>query len=1146
MGTFVTLAEVLEERGAPLEEREVWSVLITATQALRDLFSKGSGGVCSVITPGSLLLSSAGGVAFKSCARFEGVASFTAPEATQGRSPSSRAAPEKMSVFSLGMTLYWTVDYQLPSNQPVLLSERLNNLLLSMCEECVSLRSDLQDVLEVCEQHHQHTPQPVHERVIRQLVEDVQQDPENPVATGSNQLTDRSQTVRDRLRGLTQQSTSWTNRGRNSLCQPLKTEQLRSRMQSVSHRDSTVSWLNRSPLLDGVRTPRPTDSFGSSFSLAERKLKNSGPEFVRMLEEPLIILELPESIVSKKGKSGATQRDLRVFMPSGQCIMVKCDVKSKGGDVFDMIVAHTNLVEHFYFGLAYCHEEEFFFLDSETKLCKVAPESWKRVPTSSFALHFRIKFYVSDITLLLHKLTRHQYYLQLRRDLLEERLGCDVETELFLSALALQAEYGDCLPEVYGKSYYRPEHYVCKSVLAKMAAPCLKEELVRLHGNRANMTTEDAELEFLMTVQQLADYGLFFHRVAREKKGIMGEQMLGVCTKGVIVYDVKNTLRTVSMRFHWRETLSISSSKRKFLIESSTSKKKHTFHTERSHIAKYLCELCSAQHKFHKEMNSRQLSHSVTSEENIVQYATVFRAQNSAMARHLSTSDSGHLNHAHLSHNSMSSPGMPRPDSVTGSDMNRLCEDIASRLQAKIRLQRDSLSATSSPVMRRVMATTPEMPHRRSETPVTSPVFRADTPTNRIRDRETVCVTLRKDPQLGLGIVIVGEDNTGRLDLGIFIASVVPGGPADRDGRIKPGGRLISLNQISLEGVTFTEAAEIMQNSSSEVEIIVSQPKGVRPLCVGRILPRNYDSQSTLLADSRQTDEELDELVSVMMTPKASSNLHVPEVRIRNAQDNPSLSGSCNSLKPEEFTVELRKESGSLGISIAAAVNSNNQQKGIYIKNLMPGGVAELDGRIQSGDRLLEVDGIRLDTLTNQQAAERLSKAGEIVSLVLERESLLLPRRYVGPGRRSTLAAPSNASMRNNSCPAITMTTPFSIHPKDYSFVSDENIMEVSLRKRLNGLGFSFLIAELDTSLDSGTVVLVKRLFPGQPAEESGLIREGDVILAVNGEPLKGLSYQRVLELLRGSPSEVRLVLCRPEAGVLPPVSDKIGQLTCS
>jgi len=37
------------------------------------------------------------------------------------------------------------------------------------------------------------------------------------------------------------------------------------------------------------------------------------------------------------------------------------------------------------------------------------------------------------------------------------------------------------------------------------------------------------------------------------------------------------------------------------------------------------------------------------------------------------------------------------------------------------------------------------------------------------------------------GFVIVGEDNTGKLDLGIFIASIVPDGPADKDGRIRPG-----------------------------------------------------------------------------------------------------------------------------------------------------------------------------------------------------------------------------------------------------------------------------------------------------------------------------------------------------------------------
>lgn len=45
-------------------------------------------------------------------------------------------------------------------------------------------------------------------------------------------------------------------------------------------------------------------------------------------------------------------------MPNGQNILVKCEMKSRGGDVFDMIVAHSNLMEHFYFGLAYIDGKE--------------------------------------------------------------------------------------------------------------------------------------------------------------------------------------------------------------------------------------------------------------------------------------------------------------------------------------------------------------------------------------------------------------------------------------------------------------------------------------------------------------------------------------------------------------------------------------------------------------------------------------------------------------------------------------------------------------------------------------------------------------------------------------------------------------------
>ena len=48
-----------------------------------------------------------------------------------------------------------------------------------------------------------------------------------------------------------------------------------------------------------------------------------------------------------------------------------------------------------------------------------------------------------------HTLTCHQYYLQLRKDILEDRMHCDDETALLLASLALQAEYGDYQAEVH-------------------------------------------------------------------------------------------------------------------------------------------------------------------------------------------------------------------------------------------------------------------------------------------------------------------------------------------------------------------------------------------------------------------------------------------------------------------------------------------------------------------------------------------------------------------------------------------------------------------------------------------------------------------------------------------------------------------------
>ncbi|KAF4090352.1 hypothetical protein AMELA_G00050820 [Ameiurus melas] len=1176
--TFVTLAEVLEARGGPLEEDEVWALLLTSAESLLDLFSTGHSNICSIMSPTSLLLSANGTLAFKNCTMTDEACAFTAPEMLQGRSITTRKAMEKMIVYSLGMTLYWSVDYHIPQNQPVQLSDSLNRLLLSMCEDVAHWRGNLSTILEACESHHKASILPPPNKVIQRLVEELfQNSVDQPTLTENTvQLSGRSLMVRERLHGkriaypayaegnasaavrrrlsldselnqAVNQQKSWSLKNRCSQMPAYQSIQSRF-LHGAHHSGDESSWLSRNsyhntPCTTEHRLSNPSISLSeSTVSLSQRKTKSLGPEFAKMADEPHIILELPGSIVSKKGRSSLSQREVNVMMPNAQCMVVRCDIKSRGRDVFDMVVAHANLVEHFYFGLAFMDDDEFFFLKHETKISKVAPDCWKKLATSTFTLFLRVKFFADDVSYILHKLTRHQYYIQLRRDILEGRVYCNEDSAMFLAALALQAEFGDYIPEVYGKNYFQMEHYIPKRVMEKMALHCVRDELPRLHASNANMLREDAEIEFVKIAQQLPEYGVLFHRVAREKKLSIGELLLGVCAKGIMVYEIKSNCRILIRRFQWSEIDSISTSWRKFTVECGPSGKKHSFVTESSKIAQYLLDLCSAQHKFHSEMTSRQLTYSSASDGNKVKHPLIWRARQNLLKR-MSCSEVG-LNNVGLSISSINS-------------ISKSCDDLSVKIQqsrdlhkthdiAGIRslkeLTKPSQSCSSpesfgSPVYR-IMS---NVSLQRQDSEPYSVSSRVDTPVRTPPEREIICVTLKKDPKHGFGFIIVGEDNTGKLDLGIFIASIIPDGPADKDGRIRPGGRLISLNKTSLEGVTFSAAAAILQNSPDEVDLIVSQPKyefedrksSLTPGNIGLMLERGSDSRITQNAENKTVKEDTE---SNTVTPKMGRKLHIPVVRILDTKDVFSRSSSKSSLRPGDLvSVELKKVNGSLGICVAGGINTSVRHGGIYIKSLIPGGAADLDGRIQTGDRLLEVNSCNLQGVTHKQAVECLKKTGEVVSLLLEREPPLVMETSSSPSAMKRQKSPLSLSAQSTSTPTgkyTTMETPLSVRTKDYSFVSDENTLEVTLEKKLGVLGFSFLISDFRPG--EGSVVRIRKLFSGQSSEEISQLREGDVILTVNGESVKGLSYEKVLQLLRGTPSELKLLICRPSSGQLP------------
>ncbi|XP_069096997.1 FERM and PDZ domain-containing protein 2 [Pleurodeles waltl] len=1201
--SYVTLADVLQTRGGPLQEEEIWALLLLVSERILEDLNRDS---CQyVISPWSILLSITGSLSLQDVSHPE-IATFKAPEMVQTQSKSKQVMLAKMLVYSLGMTLYWSSDYKVPSEQPLDLSHTLHSLLLTMCEELPQRRPVLDTLLAQCQEHQKDpaSPSPIaHIKGLARLVLGSPTEMEDTAIKDSavSQLS-KSQMIRERLH---QRPSGVTDFSSSVACQ--KGSVPSDSCQSTGNPLPGISWksnvsvsANSSYIGSNSTVSASCESKGHSSpansvrSLSQKRRKFSQPEFVLMAGEPAVTLELPRSIVTKRGKSYLSQRCLYVILPNGQCLEVNCDIKSKARDVFDMVMAHANLEEYFYFGLAFMKDKEFFFLDNEDVLYKVAPDGWadqakRKSSIINFTLFLRIKFFVHNFNVLQQTLTRHQYYLQLRREVLEERLYCTGESALQLGSIALQAECGPYIPEVHGSTYFRPEDYVPATMLERLSAAEVCEELNRLHRAHFQLLEDEAELEFLRICQQLPEYGVLFHRVSPEKSTSTGVVALGICSMGIIVYEVKNNCRIVNHRYQWRETERLSSHRKKFTVQSSSSGKKQTFLTDSQKTCKYLLGLCSAMHTFHVQSSSRERRRhhhqDSTEDSNLLDRGN---RTSSCIAEQERLARIQRFSRSEIMLNGVPLKG------ACGGVISKSCDAISMDMNSGSEEHRNHYSTSAEASQCESPSNLCEK-HRSSDylsLHCTPNVTLGSTSSTGEKstvgpEREIICVTLKRDPKHGFGFVIIGGEHLGKLDLGIFIASVIPGGPADKDGHIKPGGRLISLNRISLEGVTFNTAVNIVQNSPEEVELIVSQPKGtlegvltksnsvssgisatgsersshasysmepgshlehhikgsrhgpatsqnphIKEQWPNRDSQTNYDSptnewSSSTALSSQGLELNTSILEGVLSRALESGRSSVDPAHSRNRIGNKEESSRSDVKPGERYCVTLVKEDGSLGVSVTGGVNTSVRHGGIYVKTIVPGGSADKDGQIQKGDRLLEANGFSLCGVTHRQAVEHLQNTSKMVKLVLER------REDSGVSNSSPAA---DARVENSAALPVGTIPPGTA--AYLPFVTKENTFEVMLRKNCGGLGFSFIQTGVDTSAVSGRgdIVRIKRLFPGQPAEESGCIEAGDVLLAVNGKPIEGLKYQEILHLLRGSASEVTLLLCRPPDGVLPEI----------
>ncbi|KAJ8399978.1 hypothetical protein AAFF_G00407080 [Aldrovandia affinis] len=86
---------------------------------------------------------------------------------------------------------------------------------------------------------------------------------------------------------------------------------------------------------------------------------------------------------------------------------------------------------------------------------------------------------------------------------------------------------------------------------------------------------------------------------------------------------------------------------------------------------------------------------------------------------------------------------------------------------------------------------------------------------------------------------------------------------------------------------------------------------------------------------------------------------------------------------------QSRNAEKGLGVKIIGGSRElTGEEYGVFIKRILPGGVAAQDGRLKSGDLLLDVNNISLGGVTNERAVEilRMASALNHMSLLIVRD----------------------------------------------------------------------------------------------------------------------------------------------------------------
>ncbi|CAF2877629.1 unnamed protein product [Rotaria sp. Silwood2] len=224
----------------------------------------------------------------------------------------------------------------------------------------------------------------------------------------------------------------------------------------------------------------------------------------------------------------------------------------------------------------------------------------------------------------------------------------------------------------------------------------------------------------------------------------------------------------------------------------------------------------------------------------------------------------------------------------------------------------------------------------------------------------------------GLGITLEGTvdiENGEEVRPHHYIRALLRDGPIDTEGTLKSGDELLEVNNQILYGKNHIHVIEILKRVKHQIKLVCARRKisQINEASVKNNIHNHNRSRSITFGKTAEIVVKAKSM-GTLDSPNSLFNLNSSSIRTIKQYKSRSLEVISNLAlwSTSIIDIELHKSDHGLGFSVLDYQDPSNPSYSpvIVIRALVPGGVAQLDGRIVPGDRLVAVNDITLENMT--------------------------------------------------------------------------------------------------------------------------------------------------------------------------------------